>query len=322
MASDSALVHRDKRTLPKGCASCHDSHGLEGTGMLPEAGEAFCFKCHGSRSRQLKSQQEGRLARGVSLPDLEAEFRKRSRHPIELSGQHVRFEEMIPRGGRHAECGDCHNHHRSGIPTVSNGTAKRAGLDPLVYEYEVCFRCHTSASGALRDVRQEFLRTNRSSHPVLEPRATGMSGLLAPWRSGDQMNCTDCHGNSDKNGPKGPHGSDFSPLLKSRYDTSDGGETFARYQLCYECHSRETLFLNSKFPQHMQHVRQDRESCSTCHNAHGSSRNRALIDFARARQNGKVQATKSGRLDFVSSIPGRGQCWVSCHNKEHEGTKY
>ena len=31
------------------------------------------------------------------------------------------------------------------------------------------------------------------------------------------MDCSDCHGNDDKYGPRGPHGSRYASLLKDNY---------------------------------------------------------------------------------------------------------
>jgi hypothetical protein len=108
------------------------------------------------------------------------------------------------------------------------------------YEYEVCFKCHSSfafgsttyptasstyASGTTStDVAADFSPTNKSGHPVITglnsytgtlsagTRALNATQLLAPWNVnvGTQtMLCTDCHSTdaTSTTAVQGPHGS-------------------------------------------------------------------------------------------------------------------
>jgi predicted CxxxxCH...CXXCH cytochrome family protein len=124
---------------------------------------------------------------------------------------------------------------------VTQTTAASFGtnLVTATYEYQVCFKCHSSfafgntsyptgVSGLqTTDTAAEFSPTNRSGHPVVTglssytgntaPKALAASQLLAPWNTnvGTQtMLCSDCH-NTDAASPaaQGPHGSAITFML-------------------------------------------------------------------------------------------------------------
>ncbi len=104
------------------CAHCHEMHasigGTEpspiGAGPSPLAlfalEEKLCFYCHGAVSNNVPS-----LSR-----DIETQFNKSYRHPVERSGRHTvsKLEGASSFGAsnRHAECADCHNPHTIGYP--------------------------------------------------------------------------------------------------------------------------------------------------------------------------------------------------------------
>ena len=311
--------HGDPNLLPAGCSSCHVGHGVKGAPMLPVDEVDLCLACHGSRPSALAMQRQGKLALNVFPDDLEAVFKKLSSHPIWDRGKHSPSEGLYPKGERHAECADCHEHHRVTAYKQSGASAmKRSPLLAFTFEYDLCYRCHGAQAGASKDISALFNTGNRSYHPV-EGRAKGTGrGLLPPWAADSVMACTDCHGNNDPNGPKGPHGSDFAPILIKRYDTSDGQESPDRYALCYSCHDRNQLYTTSDFGGHGRHVQQAGLACADCHSAHGSVNNRALIQFAGPN----VLPSKSGRLEYDSNAPGTGQCYVNCHGVEHNPLSY
>lgn len=312
--------HGDRGKLPKQCASCHVGHGVKGQAMLPAAEEELCFGCHGNPGRVVAAQREGRLAAGVFPSDIEALFNKPSSHPIRLSGAHRAGEELQVSGNRHVECADCHNHHQVAEYRLRGpAERKRSPLTVVEFESDLCYRCHGRAAGGFRDISQAFNPANRSFHPV-EARAKGTGeGLRAPWSPDSLMSCTDCHNTDSTTGPQGPHGSNFFPILARRYDTTPGGESALRYDLCYGCHNRDALLTNSRFPTHRLHVQQGGAACAECHDPHGSARNRALVEFRRGRN---ARPTKTGRLEFVSSAPGAGTCYVVCHGVEHDAKPY
>ncbi|MCB1037851.1 MAG: hypothetical protein KDD47_28715, partial [Acidobacteria bacterium] len=100
-------------------------------------------------------------------------------------------------------------------------------------------------------------------------------------------------------------------------------ESVSAYQLCYTCHLRGQVLEASAFPQHGRHVVDLRASCATCHNPHGSVDNRALIRFSEETVLGAVAPSAStGRLAFVSSAPGSGACYLTCHGVDHGPATY
>jgi predicted CXXCH cytochrome family protein len=312
--------HGDPKSVPKGCASCHTGHGVKGEKMLAQSEEEGCLECHGAPAKKNQAKRDKRLGEDVTPGDLEGVFRKPSAHPIFAHGKHNPNEGITAQGDRHAECTDCHNHHKVDDYRQFKGSdRKRSPLGVVEFEYELCYRCHTSRSNAKKDMKVAFSVANRSYHPV-EARAKGDGlGLLPPWTAAAGMSCTDCHGNDDKTGPQGPHGSNYAPILLDRYEPQSGPESTERYSLCYGCHSRTSLFSGSRFQGHRLHVQTAGESCAECHDAHGSQFNRALIEFKKGPD---LKPSKGGRLEFQSNSPGAGTCYLNCHGKEHDPLSY
>lgn len=116
-------------------------------------------------------------------------------------------------------------------------------LETATYEYEVCFKCHSSyaldndttpmstynttsdATIPFTDTAWEFNINNRSGHPVTvsgNSRTTGSALIDAqmklPWTQAEgtqTMMCSDCHGaNNETTDSKGPHGSTIKFMLK------------------------------------------------------------------------------------------------------------
>ena len=183
---------------------------------------------------------------------------------------------------KHAECVDCHSPHQakntparvaasswypatvdvnSNLVSKSGALGGVTGVEPdsepdwtpptsyttynaSVYEYQICFKCHsyyslqeldgitifTSLSGAIiTDQAMEFSQGNKSVHPVrfglnsqtgsYAPKSLSSVQLKPPWNVnvGTQtMYCSDCHGADSENttDPKGPHGSNSKFILK------------------------------------------------------------------------------------------------------------
>ena len=93
---------------------------------------------------------------------------------------------------------------------------------------------------------------------------------------------------------------------------------------CACCHDREEVLSGSRFPYHRQHVVDQRASCSTCHNPHGSVDNRALIRFGEdfGSSLGVSPSIQSGRLAFESEMEGSGACFLMCHGVDHDPKRY
>ena len=141
------------------------------------------------------------------------------------------------------------------------------------------------------------------------------------------MYCTDCHSSNDTSGAKGPHGSDYSPLLSLNYTTSDStSESALAYALCYKCHSRINIDSDTSFTKHHTHIRGTRAPCSACHEAHGissaqgtSTNNSHLINFDTTIV---FPDPVTHRLEFEDLGTFRGRCYLTCHGKSHSPLSY
>ena len=318
------------------CENCHRPHSA-GTKprLLNFAGEEpNCYTCHSGN---------------VAAKNIQAEFSKASVHPIaNTTGVHDPTEDPV-NSTRHVECADCHNPHaaKSLAATAPTATGALAGVkgisatgtvvNPLVNEYELCFRCHADSTnrGPARITRQfvqtntrlDFASANASYHPVV---ATGkyptIPGLIAPWTATSRMYCTDCHNNNlgpgaGGTGPKGPHGSTFPPLLERRYDFTDNViESAALYALCYKCHDRTTLFAGGF--RHQSHLTAGGSvtPCSTCHDPHGVATQEHLLNFNTSIVTPSIR--NGGAVTWTSTGDRRGSCTLTCHGTDHSPKGY
>ncbi len=322
-----------------GCENCHRPHAAPRPPRLLSSSQerAVCLVCHNGR---------------VASKNLESEFLKPSAHPIASSDWAHDPREDFNSMPRHVTCTDCHNPHQAisvrASPPAAPGRLKGvrglrisgAAANEAIYEYEVCLKCHgirdESSIGVVRqdnvrNTRLEIDPSNPSYHPVATVgRNTTMGGFEAGYSTASIIYCTDCHNNDESTTagarPRGPHGSRYSPILEREYQQNDpSAESFQTYALCYKCHNRDFL-INDRANTflHDEHVRGAQASCAACHDAHGSRQNIGLINFMSRDRTGKsvVTASSSGRLEFISLGPGRGQCTLLCHGKNHEALTY
>jgi len=332
------------------CTSCHKIHSASGRERLLRfsADEDNCLNCHNG---------------SVAATNIAGEVRKPSGHPVELFDRRHDPTEDSRVMRRHVECTDCHNPHAvaadlaGSISGPSLGLAgpttqfvsgiDRVGrpLERARFEYEICFKCHAdnlsrpplpeiSRQITQTNARLEFQPTNPSFHPVIGPRHNNdVVSLIAPWRVGSMMKCTDCHNSDDasagQGGTSGPHGSIYEPLLIDRYVTEGLPVESARsYAFCYRCHDRQSILGDESFPLHSEHVVRGRAPCSACHDAHGISRtqgnsrsNSSLINFDLSR----VRPASGGlgaRIEYKDTGPFRGSCTLTCHSVTHVGFEY
>lgn len=324
-------VHLDRLVLPDGCASCHVGHGMSKTPMLPASEEELCYRCHGDPSEARQQVASGALSASARPQDIKSVFLKSSRHPVELGEIHngaERLPAMDRSQPRHAECLDCHHHHYSSSDRPFEGVkgvlASGMPTDEARREYEVCYKCHSTGvdvSFERGDISRKLDSGNPSYHPVHSAgKNPNVPSLLPPLSTTSVITCSDCHGNDDPSGPRGPHGSRFAPILVANYSTEvENFEDPFQYDLCYRCHRRESILRDESFAYHSIHITGNSmegipgTSCATCHNAHGSDRYRNLIDF-----NPEVVSADpvTGRLDYERS-PSGARCFLSCHGVDH-----
>ncbi len=336
-ASDPYLQSGPWSTLADAaCEMCHRPHAAGGHERLLHfaRSEDNCLDCH-----------DGSVARTNIRNDL-AKF---SRHDV------VRYEgihdprEIPGVAPRHVECVDCHNPHASqqaasqapliqgAMQGISGVTLSGATIQTAQFEYEVCFKCHAdspdrSESAVTRqitqtNVRLEFDPSGPSYHPVTAPGVNPqVPSLKPPMTVASQIYCTDCHSSDESSPAKGPHGSVYPYLLAYRYETSDfTQENRASYELCYQCHSRNSILGNESFPVHNEHLAEG-IPCSACHDPHGVSasqgtalNNSHLINFDITI----VQPDPdTGRLAFEDLGVFHGQCFLSCHGNKHSPREY
>ena len=285
-----------------------------------------------------------------------AEFNKSTYHPIDMrTGTHDPNESAVV-NSRHVECVDCHNPHAaraSGTPAgpltgVRGVNRFNSEVDPIAYEYELCFRCHGDSNGkptaptqrvfTNTNVRQEF-NNYTSYHPVVR---SGMNNNVPSLINGLNVSsiikCTDCHNNNTGpgaggNGPNGPHGSDFPQLLERQYLTQDPTtESSTAYAMCYKCHSRNSILGNETFSRHNFHITGAggmggmggggmggnlSTPCNVCHDPHASNFEK-LINF----DINVVGRSNSGRREFNSTGTNAGECYLSCHGQNHDPCTY
>ncbi|HVR39083.1 MAG TPA: cytochrome c3 family protein [Thermoanaerobaculia bacterium] len=285
------------------CVDCHDPHGVKDRGgVIPSLLSArtpdLCLGCHdGSRGA-----------------DIRGELMKTYRHG------------MNAHGGRRVDCTDCHNTHQaikdpappsppeasyrlasvSRVEVVNGGAGVvpsyrwHPANDPAIAinEFEICFKCHSSASKQKQPVGQPDLAlltnpANASFHPI---QSEGKNPNIDPaafangFDARGRVSCTSCHES---------HASDHEFLARK-----PGNE------LCFECHALDVYGNNasdaltrraSRFDTHADHTARG-VACNACHDAHGSIRHEALIRIAGF----------DGITTFTQTPTG-GTCTSGCH---------
>lgn len=333
--------HGNRTLLPKSCRACH-----KGMTMALSGEEQSCLACHGSAAGREQMKKDGLLGPGggEGFANIENELRKPYNHPVlTVRGVHRQFEalpEEVANASRHAECVDCHNPHLTDPGTPFRGLkGRRVGnfVSDIQQEYELCYRCHSESAnlpGNSTNKHAEFKVSNPSFHPVEgEGKNTYVISLIKPYVAKQEnpadisrITCSDCHGNDDPAGARGPHGSNHPGLLKYHYQTEDlRAESAYAYELCYRCHDRNSILKNESFPYHAQHIQgrmsgQDGTSCFTCHDAHGSTEYQHLIRF----DENVVLENKDGRIKYDARgySARHGACYLNCHGVEHNPKEY
>ncbi len=361
-----------------GCEVCHTPHFAATAEQLlnftdTSATPYGCTSCHGPDTHfapETSAPQSAAVgANRVGRPDIARQVSKISAHPESTS-----LQSGLPRGrgtgsrapGEWLGCLECHDPHAAStyiaeLPYVSGALAGVLGVDrngaevaTATYEYEICFRCHGDNTPDAEfiprvvgstNTRLDFDANNPSYHPVVEMgRGVDVPSLpsaLSPRMTpSDRIGCTSCHAD-DEGGSRGPHGSDYPPILGERYDTVDGSvESYDSYALCYRCHERESILGDESFAPrafrttpsgggHSGHLAAG-APCSACHDPHGvwaggaaafqqTGDHTHLINF-----DTRIVAPLAGAdLPVFKDTGSRsGNCTLSCHGVDHLQTAY
>jgi predicted CXXCH cytochrome family protein len=315
-----------------GCENCHSPHNAGGKLRLMNylAEENNCLNCHDGN---------------VAGKNIKTQFAKTYIHNVYGYNLSHDASEASLSSTMHVECEDCHNPHASKVLTASAPAANgfitgvmginQTGnpVDPIQYQYELCYRCHADspnkpASRTTRQIEQnnvrlEFDLSGPSYHPVAGPGKNPDSpSLIGPtYTELSVIYCTDCHASNGVGAPSGPHGSIYPGILKYRYDKADNTpESASAYELCYSCHSRTSILNNASFGEHSKHVSSERAPCNACHDPHGitvsqgnTTNNSHLINFDRTI----VTPNGAGVLSYVSTGLNSGYCLLRCHGATH-----
>ena len=273
------------------CAACHRTHTGQNDKLLKSVPQStLCFSCHDGTGSMYNVASE---YADVNIPVNDATTSSFYSHTSPTPSTHTsaRDDEFAGVLNRHAECSDCHNPHTltsvNAAPSPSgwlasgalSGTAGVAATlmwkDPLAYEYELCFKCHSSYTQLLSytkesqrktDKAAEFDPANESYHPVRAPgknTTTAMENSLAggtlwPLTTASTIRCLQCHANSSLmggtpmwDGKLAPHASRNRGLLLANYrdrDLKPALEAYngADFELCYLCHSAAPFATQSK----------------------------------------------------------------------------
>ncbi|HET9596459.1 MAG TPA: cytochrome c3 family protein, partial [Anaeromyxobacteraceae bacterium] len=349
-----------------GCLACHQSHGGSDRGRLLKTGAAgneddACLRCHDGRVASTDVASDVRKPYAHATPGGGPSGHDQAEGPMAAT----RLPETSAAAARHVACVDCHNPHAAQrqpakAPFASGALAGVWGIDrngnrvdPVRYEYEVCFKCHGDSanqpqargpggSDALRraftevNLRRAFDPGAASFHPVeAAGRGTDVPSLIAPLTVASVVSCSDCHASdrAQAGAPRGPHGSSFPHLLERNYTTRDRtAESPQAYALCYKCHDRDVLLNDGKQPGaratsafwlHRRHVADQQAPCSACHNSHGVSSlagnptsNAHLVDFDVSI----VQPNAERQRQYTSGGGRSGGCALSCHGVDHTVT--
>ena len=320
-----------------GCKNCHTPHAVTGGPRLLRYAqeEDNCSDCHNGN---------------VASKNVMTVISQFSSHRVQDTT--LVHDPVEPAGvdARHVECADCHNAHatqsaRSPGDTPANVRGVNlAGVEvnPAVATFQICLRCHgdspnqpparTPRQHSQANMRLKIQPNNPSFHPIAGVgQNPDVPSLIAPLTEQSIIGCGSCHNSNTAasaggNGPEGPHGSSFAPILVRNYTTIDNTpESPSSYALCYSCHSRDSILNDESFKEHDKHIRGENTPCNACHDPHGISasqgnitNNSHLINF----DTSIVFPRGNGELRFEDQGQFAGTCYLVCHGEDHDNYNY
>ncbi len=277
------------------CAACHRSHTAPADTLLTESARegALCFSCHDGTGANSNVQAQ---YTDVNVPANNAATSSFYSHPATSPSSHISglVDEFAGVLNRHSACADCHNPHTMNS-TLAVGTssgwrasgalAGSAGVsaspaytwtDPIVYEDELCYKCHSGYTTLLSYSKESYKKTdklvefdtaNASYHPIEAAGKNTTSQLAASLAGGSRWNtfttgstvrCVNCHGDYRAASPAAnarlaPHTSRYRGLLIANYrdrDLKSSSQAYAAadFALCYLCHSQAPFSTTSEDP--------------------------------------------------------------------------
>ncbi|MFC1602522.1 cytochrome c3 family protein [Pseudomonadota bacterium] len=286
------------------CQDCHNPHyAKEGVSPNPDADIDVAWSNQGSSggtTMDISPVLEGGWGVAPTWPANWGDVTSYS----EVEGVNFKYQYEL--------CLKCHSYYAFGD-------------DPPVEPHNVYSTEYGAPYDVLTDQAKEFNPNNGSYHPVaaagkntftMSNATTGCSGtawacdysaaLLDNLTPDSTMSCSDCHtapeSNTpaaptvEKDGPKGPHGSNVWPILYEDYDETTG-QNGTEGHLCFKCHDPnvygfpaaaadwwKTGFSDHALGKnlHARHVQLRDMPCMACHSGvpHGSDK-RALLIFGK-----------------------------------------
>lgn len=273
------------------CAHCHEQHAsVAGVEHAPNnslmftglTGDAFCNSCHdGSETvkdiaTNWNNGDFGHGVRGAGMVCADCHDPHFS-NPVHATAADQNWVQPPnppdPTGGSYGSIvgtvGVEPTWPDPGIPAGGSATPESQLAptsftlkDPIEYEYQLCFKCHSdpavnpynpksvaemnNATGDLTLVAAQFNPFQISHHPVTTDPANpdwdtnAAAGLIGPWASNPnaRMYCTDCHGDP-VSGAAGSHASNAKYMLKDSGSPLNANAPDCFDNLCLTCHHSE-----------------------------------------------------------------------------------
>lgn len=339
------------------CAHCHEQHAsVDGAEHTPNnslmftdlTGDAFCNSCHDG-SETVKdiatnwiNGDFGHGVRGAGMVCADCHDPHFS-NPVHSPGAHQNWVEPNPGETYGSIVGTVGVEPTWPVPAdpAEDFAVPESQLapisftlkDPIEYEYQLCFKCHsdpgvnpynpmsssdmTNGTGDLMVVAAQFNPNQYSHHPVTGTgnwrNSNVVAGLLPPWNTNvnARMYCTDCHGDP-VSGAAGSHASNAKYMLKASGSPRNPGAPDSYDSLCLLCHSdgydAGSGSMNSPWSHGSNAAHQyqgegngdNRYGCTSCH---GGPANVALYTLpCSPADNGGKMGAMHGEMFFWAPI--------------------